>query len=129
MHINSYLESNMIDLPQYSIGKVIEVCAAQKNISNHLIILLYIFRSPSGNFGEFAIQLDLILKHLYKPKLEFIICGDFNVNLLIESSAARQLTLLLQSYNLFHVTDFATGTAKVSCSTIDNIFINYSRIN
>ena len=29
MYINSYLESNMIDLSQYCIEKVIEVCAAQ----------------------------------------------------------------------------------------------------
>jgi hypothetical protein len=40
-------------------------------------IYIYIYISPSGNFGEFAVQLNLILKYLYKPKVEFIICGDF----------------------------------------------------
>ena len=39
-------------------------------------------QSPSGNVGEFAIQPDQILKYLYKPKVEFIICGDFNVDFL-----------------------------------------------
>ena len=80
MSINSYLESNMIDLSQYFIDKVIEECAVQISIVNHFTIFLCIYRSPSGNFGEFAVQLDLILKYVYKPKLEFIICGDFNVN-------------------------------------------------
>jgi len=61
MYINSYLECNMFDLLQYCIEKVIEVCAVQINIGNHLIILLWKYRSPSGNFGEFALQLDLIL--------------------------------------------------------------------
>jgi len=58
----------MIVLSQYCIERVIEECAVQINIVNHFIILLGIHRSPSGNFSEFAIQLDLILKCLYKPK-------------------------------------------------------------
>jgi len=74
----------MSDLLQYCIEKFIEVCAVQINIGNHLTILLCIYRSPSGNFGKFAAQLDLILKYLYIPKLEYI-CGDFNVNFLINS--------------------------------------------
>ena len=70
MYINSFLESNMIDLLQYCIEKVIEECAVQINIGNQFIILLciYSYRSSSGNFDEFAVQLDLILKYLYKPK-------------------------------------------------------------
>ena len=94
MYINSYLKSSVIDLSQYCIEKVIEFCAFEMNIGNHLVILLCIYRSPSGNFGEFAIQLDLILKYLYESKLEFIICVDINVNYLIDSSSAQQLTLL-----------------------------------
>jgi len=44
MYINSYLESNVIDLSQYCTEKkYIEVCAAQINIGNH-IILLCIYR-------------------------------------------------------------------------------------
>jgi len=73
---------------------------------------------PSGNFDEFAVHLDLILKYVYKPKVEFIICGDFNVNFLIDSGSAQQLTLLLQSYNLFHIIDFPTRMTKVSSSAI-----------
>jgi len=42
MYINSYLESNMIDLSQYYIEKVIEKCAVQINIGNHFVILLCI---------------------------------------------------------------------------------------
>ena len=119
----------MIDFLQCCFEKVIEVCAAQIIMDSHLTVLLCIYISPSGNFGEFAVQLDLILKCLYKPKVEFIICGNFNENFLIVSSSAQQLTLLLQSYDLCHIIDFPTGTTKVSSSATDNIFIDYSRIN
>ena len=52
------------------------------------IILLCIYRS-CGHFGEFCVQRDLILKHLYEPKVEFIICGDFIVNFLMVSRSAE----------------------------------------
>jgi len=44
MYTNSYLESNMIDLSQYCIEKVIEECAVQINIGNLFIILLCLYR-------------------------------------------------------------------------------------
>jgi hypothetical protein len=59
----------MIDLSQYCIEKVIDVGAAQIEIGNYLIILLCMYRHPSGNFGEYVVQQDLIFKNLYKPKL------------------------------------------------------------
>jgi len=90
MYVKSNLESSITDLSQYCIEKVIEVRAVQIKTDKHLIILLCIYRSPSGNFGEFAVQLYLILKHLQKPKLEFIMCGDFHVHFFIDSSSAQQ---------------------------------------
>jgi len=48
--------------------KVIEVCTVQMNIGNKLITLLCIYRSACGNFGEFAVPLDLIFVYVYKPK-------------------------------------------------------------
>jgi len=85
---------------------------------------------PSGNSGVFAVKLHLILKYLLKPKLEFITC-DFNVNFFIVSSSAQQLTYFLQSYNLFHITEFITWMTKDSSSATDIILItaesNHSR--
>ena len=69
----------MIDLSLCFIEKVIKVCTVQMNISNQLIILLGIHRYPCGNSGEFAAQIDLILKYLHKPKWE-IVCGDWNIS-------------------------------------------------
>jgi hypothetical protein len=78
IYIKSDLECNITDLTQYCIEKVIEVCASQIKVGNYPIILLCIYTSASGNFGEFVEQLDLILKYLFKPKSEML-CGDFNV--------------------------------------------------
>jgi hypothetical protein len=87
-------KENMINLSQYSIVKFTEFCTVKIIIGNHPRILC-IYRAPSGKFGEFVVQLDLILKYVYKPKLKLIICGDFNVNFLIGSSSAQQLTFTI----------------------------------
>ena len=84
LYIKSNWECNMIDLSQYCVEKVTDVCAVKIKIGNHLIILLCINRSPRGNFCEIAVQLNLILKYLHKQKLKFIICSDFNVNFLTD---------------------------------------------
>jgi hypothetical protein len=74
-------------------------------------------------------MLDKVLKFLHKPKSEFLICGDFNVNFLEENGHKRQLVLLLQSYNAFHTVQFPTRVTKTSSSAIDNIFLDHTRIN
>jgi len=51
--------------------------------SSHLIIVCT-YRSTSGNFDKFVALLDCTLKHLYRPRTKFLICGDINVNYLIE---------------------------------------------
>jgi hypothetical protein len=61
MLIKLNMESDAIDLTQYSIEKVIEACAAQIKVGFHSIILLCIYWSPSGYFGKFLEQLHLIL--------------------------------------------------------------------
>jgi hypothetical protein len=88
-------KENMIELSQYSIVKFTEFCTVKFKIGNHPSIILCIYRSPSGKFGEFVVQLDLILEYVYKPKLKLIICGDLNVNFLIRSSSAQQLTFAI----------------------------------
>jgi hypothetical protein len=129
IHIKSDLECNIIDVTQYCIENVIEVCAAHMKVKNHSITLLRVYRSPCGSFDEFAEQLEILLKYLFKPKSKIILCGDFNVNFLVNSSTAHHMISLCQSYNLFHVVDFPTRITKDSSSAIDNILMDYTRLN
>jgi hypothetical protein len=78
---------------------------------------------------KFIKQLEIILKFIYKPKSEIILCGDFNVNFLENSDKVHQVISLLQTYNLFRVVDFPTRITKNSSTAIDNIFLDYCRLN
>jgi hypothetical protein len=90
--------------------KVTELCAALIILREAHFIVLGIFISPSGNFNQFLNLPDTTLKYVYRPKIEFILHGDLNVNYLVDSNHKFQLSVLLQSYKLAHVTDFPTHT-------------------
>jgi hypothetical protein len=52
--------------------------------------VLTIYRAPIGYVNYFLHRLDTILQILYTAILDFI-CGDINVNYLIESERKNQL--------------------------------------
>jgi hypothetical protein len=54
-----------------------------------------------------------------------MVCGDINVNYVVNSNRKYQLNSILNSYNLFNIVDFPTHNAA---SIIDTIFIDYSRL-
>ena len=86
-------------------------------------IILAIYRSPSGNFTNFLRNLDSILNTWHSNKVEFVICGDININYLENCNKRQQLDAMLQTYNLTGTVSFPTHKSKASTTAIDNIFI------
>jgi hypothetical protein len=92
-------------------------------------VYLAIDRSPLGNFNTFLIKLDLILQKLFNLNFNFIICGDININDLVESYKKNQLDNILHSFNLSSIIKFPTRIGMNSFSTIDNVFIDNSYLD
>jgi hypothetical protein len=89
IYTQTNLETYSLDLSKFCEEKIIEVYAILIKVSNYFITILCIYRAPSGDFKQFLEHFDFILKHSYKPSIEFI-CGDFNVNFLVESNDILQ---------------------------------------
>jgi len=68
--------------------------------------------------------MEKILNLLHKPKTEFIICGDFNINYMEGSNNRKALDNLLTLYNLMSTVYFPTRIVDNSIYMIDNIFID-----
>jgi exonuclease III len=68
----------------------LEICAIQLETNTCKLIIISLYRAPSGDFNQFLKRLDTTLKYLYNPKSEFIICGDINIDYLSESSHKKQ---------------------------------------
>jgi hypothetical protein len=59
--------------------------------------------------------------------MEFIICGDFNIDYLRNTQRKNQLNYLLTTYNLFSTVDFPTRIQNKSRTARDNIFTDISK--
>jgi hypothetical protein len=64
-----------------------------------------------------------VLNTWYSNKIEFVICGDINVNYLENCNKRQQLNALLQTYNLTGTVTFPTHKVNGSITAIDDIFI------
>lgn len=117
-----------LELSKYCIEQDIECCGVKictKN--NNDVILLTIYRAPVGNFQVFITKLDEILSSLFSVRVNFILCGDFNVDYLVESTQKKLLNSLLTSFDMMHVVNFPTRITHSTSTAIDNIFINNSK--
>jgi len=88
-----------LDISEHCDEKIIELYAVQVNTKFSHFITICIYRSSSGNFYQFLTLLDFTWKHLYSPWTEFLICGDININYLMDSYRKKQLSSLLSTYN------------------------------
>ena len=124
--VHNSLNFSNINLDRFCIDQTIEICAIKLSTSGRSIYIVAVYRAPTGNFLQFLNTLDSALNAIYCPNVEFIICGDINIDYLKDSSRKRLLNTLLLSFNLFSIIDFPTRSQKNSISLIDNIFIDNS---
>jgi hypothetical protein len=63
---------------------------------------------------------------LYTIDSHIIICGDININFLIDNEQKRKLENMLLTYNLTGIVNFPTRINGTSFTAIDNIFFDTS---
>jgi hypothetical protein len=119
----------VLDLTNLSIEKIFEVCAVKITINKRKLCILCLYRAPDRDLSQFIEQLHSTLLYLESTKSELIICGDTNINYLIESYKKEQLQSVLDTYNLVQIIDFPTRISSTSISLIDNFFLDSNICN
>jgi hypothetical protein len=66
------LNVNKIDISHNCKEKDLEICAVQLETEASKLIILSLYRAPTGDFNRFIKNLYDTLKYLYKPKLNFL---------------------------------------------------------
>jgi hypothetical protein len=126
MYIHISLKFAITDLCKYSKEKVIEICGVKLNVSSSVVYIITVYRSPVGNFSYFLQTLYKVLQSLYTPVSRIIICGDININYLIENEQKKRLDNMLLMHNLTGIVNFPTRINGTSAVAIDNIFLDIS---
>jgi superoxide dismutase len=63
----------------------------------------------------------------YSNGIQFLICGDININYLENCKKRQQLDALLQTYNITGTVTFPTHISDTSATAIDSIFITKTK--
>jgi exonuclease III len=100
IYVRESIKFTTINLLKHTKEQDIEIAAIQLNIQKSKIIVICVYRAPCGNLDLFLNKLETILNSLHRHNIEFIICGDININYLETSSKKTQLDNLLGTYNL-----------------------------
>ena len=66
--------------------EALEIFANELQTKSYKLIILSIYRVPTGDFNQFIKNLDDALKHPYKSKPELLIHGDINIDYLTVSN-------------------------------------------
>jgi exonuclease III len=122
--VHNSLKFSAINLDSYCIDKDTEACAIRLNSIWKRVCMLTVYKSRNGNFTNFLTKMELILQNICKRKAKVIVCGDFNVNYMVNSCRKRQLDALLLSFNLCSIVKFPTRIGFNTSTIIDNIFLD-----
>jgi exonuclease III len=65
-------------------------------------IILCIYKSPDGNFWMFLKNLEFILHTIQSRNKKSLLCGNWNLNFLVDNKRLQKLQILLESYNMMN---------------------------
>ena len=118
------IQSTTIDLSNFCRERLFEICAIEINSKSKKIIVGCIYRSPSGDIAQFLELLEDTLSYQYKCSITLMLCGDWNINYIIETSDKKRLNNLMKSCNLDQIVDFPTRITHSTATLIDYIFLD-----
>jgi hypothetical protein len=85
-----------LKLSKYCVEKTLEICAVQLETMGKQLIIICIYRAPSRNFNWCLKLFDIVLQSLYDHMVEFLVCGDINVDYL--TNCNRQQHVLYSEF-------------------------------
>ena len=105
-----------------NVDKEFELTATELIDKN--VIILCIYRSPDGNFDNFLTKLDTVIQNIKQKKKTLLLCGDWNVDFLQDSSKLFKLKKLFMMYNLTNVVTTPTRITKKTATLLDVMVVN-----
>lgn len=119
---NREINFSKVDLSDFSTDSVGEVVGIRVNVCGSFLNVLGAYRSPNGDFNQFVDVMDSTLASICSANDFNVVCGDFNVDLLVESQSQRDLINLFASFNLCNVVSQPTRLSATRSSLIDVMF-------
>ncbi|XP_047120323.1 uncharacterized protein LOC124803185 [Schistocerca piceifrons] len=124
INLSQFKLASQYEAKSLIIEKDFEAVAIQLYSLKKKIIVAAIYRSPSGDTEVFLKNSEEMLNIFSNENSTIILCGDFNINLLVQSPVKNKFLDILKCCNMFPHISAPTRTTDSSESLIDNIFSN-----
>lgn len=111
---------NRQDIVRLSVERQVELSCVE--LDKYIIVCVY--RPPSGDYNIFERVMEDVLSMLSNSTKDVIVSGDFNIDLLVDSSLSNQLRVLFKSFDLINVFMEPTRITATTATCLDNIFCN-----
>lgn len=102
---NSTLKFNVkpLDIKRFLKDKIFEASAIKIVLKDRNIVLVNLYRSSNQTnacLDEFFLVLDSLLNYLLRREVNFILCGDLNIDLLLKGTNQERLIQLMNAHGL-----------------------------
>jgi len=124
IYIHELFQFSNINVYNFCNEKDLEACLIKLYLPHCTIGIVNVYGSPTGNFEHFPNNLETLLNSISSNSMELIICRDFNINFLNNTTHKQLLNSLLATYGLYSTVQLPTRICNNSVSTVGNIFIN-----
>jgi hypothetical protein len=84
-------------------------------------ITVCIYTSPDSNFQIFLKNLELITQKIQSRNKKLLLCGDWNLNFMLDNRSLQELQNLLDSYDMINTVRSPTRITPSTESLIDVI--------
>jgi len=105
-----------------SVEKDFEMSVVEVVTYGYIIVCIY--RSPDGNYIQFLKNLELVIQKIQSKRKKLLLCGDWNLNFLVDNIRIQELENLLESYDLINTVRSPTRITSSTKSLIDVIVTN-----
>ena len=105
--------------------RIFEIAIIELNRPTKYLIAC-IYRSPNSPTPRFIKKLELLFDKARKEKKPILICGDFNIDLMKETSESQDLLTAISTSNFSHLITQPTRVTNHSSTCIDNFITNFS---
>jgi len=105
-----------------SVEKEFEMSATE--LVDFGFIIVCIYRPPDSNFWTFLKILESTIQIAQEKEKKLLMCGDWNVNFMLNNTRIDEVKNLLGSYGLQNIVRFPTRITPKSESLLDVIVIN-----
>lgn len=111
-------------LSNLSVSGVFECAAVEVKLRKADIIIVTVYRPPTGDIGIFLDKIEQLLVHIFEEQKLVFITGDFNIELIKENKIKTELLSIMNSFRLTQTVFENTRITQSTSSCIDNIFTN-----